>query len=139
MISRNWFLERVLKLGLTPVAKEYLCVRTRLQYHVQMSHASSSSVLNMSRPPNLRPSRRREMETRLPLRLQIRLASNTLNLPSLVSILVFLSPGPCQPSMVYRYLRTLEGVSPPLSLTHLSCQTTAKAFVATREFRVVVV
>ena len=34
--------------------------------------------------------------------------------------------------MVFRYLRTLEGVSPPLSLTHLSCQTTAKAFVATR-------
>ena len=33
--------------------------------------------------------------------------------------------------MVFRYLRTLEGVSPPLSLTHLSCQTTAKAFVAT--------
>ena len=24
--SRNWFLERVLKLGLTPVAKEYQCV-----------------------------------------------------------------------------------------------------------------
>lgn len=40
--------------------------------------------------------------------------------------------GPCQPSMVFRYLRTFEGVSPPLSLTHLSCQTTAKAFVATR-------
>jgi hypothetical protein len=35
---------------------------------------------------------------------------------------------------VYRYLRTLEGVSPPLSLTHLSCQTTAKAFTATRAF-----
>ena len=34
--------------------------------------------------------------------------------------------------MVFRYLRTLEGVSPPLSLTHLSCQTTAKAFIATR-------
>lgn len=34
--------------------------------------------------------------------------------------------------MVYRYLRTLEGVTPPLSLTHLSCQITAKAFVATR-------
>ena len=33
--------------------------------------------------------------------------------------------------MVFRYLRTLEGVSPPLSLTHLSCQTTAKAFIAT--------
>lgn len=41
--------------------------------------------------------------------------------------------GPCQPSMVFRYLRTLEGVSPPLSLTHLSCQTTAKSFVASRE------
>lgn len=35
--------------------------------------------------------------------------------------------------MVYRYLRNLEGVSPPLSLTHLSCQATAKAFTATRE------
>lgn len=41
--------------------------------------------------------------------------------------------GPCQPSMVYRYLRNLEGVSPPLSLTHLACQTTAKAFTATRK------
>lgn len=40
--------------------------------------------------------------------------------------------GPCQPSMVCRYLRNLEGVSPPLSLTHLACQTTAKAFTATR-------
>jgi hypothetical protein len=34
--------------------------------------------------------------------------------------------------MVYRFLRTLEGLSPPLTLTHLSCQTTAKAFTATR-------
>ena len=42
--------------------------------------------------------------------------------------------GPPQPSMVYRYLRMLEGVSPPLALTHLSCQTSAKAFVATREY-----
>lgn len=42
--------------------------------------------------------------------------------------------GPCQPSMVFRYLRTLEGVSPPLALSHLVCQTTAKAFVATRAF-----
>lgn len=24
---RNWFLERILKLGLTPIAKEYQCVR----------------------------------------------------------------------------------------------------------------
>lgn len=35
--------------------------------------------------------------------------------------------------MVYRYLRNLEGVSPPLSLTHLACQTTARAFTATRK------
>ena len=42
--------------------------------------------------------------------------------------------GPCQPSMVFRYLRTLEGVSPPLSLSHLTCQTTAKAFIATRTY-----
>lgn len=42
--------------------------------------------------------------------------------------------GPCQPSMVYRYLRMLEGVSPPLSLTQLSCQTTAKAFIVTRTY-----
>lgn len=42
--------------------------------------------------------------------------------------------GPCQPSMVFRYLRTLEGVSPPLALSHLACQTTAKAFIATRAY-----
>lgn len=29
--SRNWFLERVLKLGLTPLAKEYQCVGTHLR------------------------------------------------------------------------------------------------------------
>lgn len=40
--------------------------------------------------------------------------------------------GPCQPSMVYRYLRSLEGVSPPLALINLACQNTAKAFAATR-------
>jgi hypothetical protein len=36
--------------------------------------------------------------------------------------------------MVFRYLRTLEGVSPPLALSHLTCQTTAKAFIATCMF-----
>ena len=36
--------------------------------------------------------------------------------------------------MVFRYLRTLEGVSPPLALSHLVCQTTAKAFIATRGY-----
>lgn len=36
--------------------------------------------------------------------------------------------------MVFRYLRMLEGVSPPLQLTHLSCQATAKAFAATCKY-----
>ncbi|KAG5650671.1 hypothetical protein H0H81_011405 [Sphagnurus paluster] len=33
--------------------------------------------------------------------------------------------------MVFRYLRMLEGVSPPLSLTQTACQASAKAFTAT--------
>jgi hypothetical protein len=33
--------------------------------------------------------------------------------------------------MVFRYLRMLEGVSPPLALTHTACQASAKAFIAT--------
>jgi len=32
---------------------------------------------------------------------------------------------------VFRYLRMLEGVSPPLSLTHTACQASAKAFIST--------
>lgn len=35
--------------------------------------------------------------------------------------------------MVFRYLRQLEGVSPPLALTQTACQTSAKAFTATRK------
>ena len=36
--------------------------------------------------------------------------------------------------MVFRYLRMLEGVSPPLSLTHTACQASAKAFISTCMF-----
>jgi hypothetical protein len=89
---RNWFLERVLKLGLTPLAKEYQCCVT----------CPDSAIC-----------------ARL-LEEKWRQAYN--------AVFRF---GPCQPSMVYRYLRNLEGVSPPLALTHLACQTTAKAFTAT--------
>jgi len=89
---RNWFLERVLKLGLIPVAKEYQCSAT-------CPEPSTCARLVEEKWRN-----------------------------AYHSVFRF---GPCQPSMVYRYLRTLEGVSPPLSLTHLSCQTTAKAFTAT--------
>ncbi|KAF8824963.1 hypothetical protein F5879DRAFT_810800 [Lentinula edodes] len=89
---RNWFLERVLKIGLTSVAKEYQCC---------------SSCPD---PPLC--ARQLEEKWRQAYHAVFRF-------------------GPPQPSMVYRYLRQLEGVSPPLSLTHLACQTTAKAFIAT--------
>ncbi|EIW63429.1 uncharacterized protein TRAVEDRAFT_161742 [Trametes versicolor FP-101664 SS1] len=89
---RTWFLERVLKLGLVQIAKEYQC------------------CLSCPDPANCA----RLLEEKWKQAYQ--------------AVFRF---GPCQPSMVFRYLRTFEGVSPPLSLTHLSCQTTAKAFVAT--------
>ncbi|KAI0744173.1 hypothetical protein C8Q80DRAFT_1185413 [Daedaleopsis nitida] len=89
---RTWFLERVLKLGLVQIAKEYQCCA--------------------SCPDSANCARLLEEKWRQAYQAVFRF-------------------GPCQPSMVFRYLRTLEGVSPPLSLTHLSCQTTAKAFIAT--------
>ncbi|KAJ7783040.1 hypothetical protein B0H16DRAFT_1495132 [Mycena metata] len=89
---RNWFLERVLKLGLTMVAKEYQCCATC--------------------PDSANCARLLEEKWKQAYHAIFRF-------------------GPPQPSMVFRYLRMLEGVSPPLSLTNLSCQTTAKAFVAT--------
>ncbi|KAJ7594852.1 hypothetical protein C8J56DRAFT_1023330 [Mycena floridula] len=89
---RNWFLERVLKIGLTMVAKEYQCCGTC--------------------PDSANCARLLEEKWKQAYHAVFRF-------------------GPPQPSMVYRYLRMLEGVSPPLSLTHLSCQTTAKAFIAT--------
>ncbi|CAE6435316.1 unnamed protein product [Rhizoctonia solani] len=89
---RNWFLERVLKLGLVPIAREYQCSPTC--------------------PDPANCARQLEEKWRLGYHALFRF-------------------GPAQPSMVFRYLRQLEGVSPPLSLVHLACQTTAKAWVAT--------
>lgn len=89
---RNWFLERVLKLGLTLVAKEYQCCPTC--------------------PDSLICARQLEEKWR----------------QAYHSVFRF---GPPQPSMVFRYLRMLEGVSPPLSLTQTACQASAKAFTAT--------
>jgi hypothetical protein len=89
---RNWFLERVLKLGLTMVAKEYQCCPTC--------------------PDPAVCARLLEEKWR----------------QAYHSVFRF---GPPQPSMVFRYLRMLEGVSPALSLTHTACQSSAKAFVAT--------
>jgi len=45
--------------------------------------------------------------------------------------------GPAQPSMVFRYLRSLEGVGPPLALKELACQNHAKQWTATRELAMV--
>ncbi|KAF8629213.1 hypothetical protein AX17_005798 [Amanita inopinata Kibby_2008] len=89
---RNWFLERVLKLGLTMIAKEYQCCPT----------CCDTSAC----------ARLLEEKWRQAYHAVFRF-------------------GPPQPSMVFRYLRMLEGVSPPLSLTQTACQASAKAFTAT--------
>ncbi|KAF9566819.1 hypothetical protein CPC08DRAFT_703789 [Agrocybe pediades] len=89
---RNWFLERVLKLGLTTISKEYQCCAT----------CPDSSVCAKLLEEKWRQAYH--------------------------SVFRF---GPPQPSMVFRYLRMLEGVSPALALTHTACQASAKSFVAT--------
>ncbi|KAG6862219.1 hypothetical protein C0995_002149 [Termitomyces sp. Mi166 len=95
---RTWFLERVLKLGLTMIAKEYQCCATC--------------------PDSAMCARLLEEKWKQAyfavFRFEIRVMT-----------------GPPQPSMVFRYLRMLEGVSPPLSLTQTACQASAKAFTAT--------
>ncbi|KAF7298268.1 BTB domain-containing protein [Mycena chlorophos] len=88
---RNWFLERVLKLGLTRIDKEYQCCATC--------------------PDSANCARVLEDKWRQAYHAVFRI-------------------GPPRPSMVFRYLRQLE-VEKPLSMTHLSCQMSAKAFVAT--------
>ncbi|KIY44347.1 hypothetical protein FISHEDRAFT_51567 [Fistulina hepatica ATCC 64428] len=90
---RNWFLERLLKLGLTQIGREYQCCPTC--------------------PDPAACARALEEKWKQAYHS------------------VFRFVGAAQPSMVYRYLRMLEGVSPPLTLTHLACQTSAKAFVVT--------
>ncbi|KAG8960162.1 hypothetical protein FRC03_006992 [Tulasnella sp. 419] len=87
---RTWFLERVLKLGLVSIAKEYQCCPTC------PDPATCARMLEEKWRQNYN------------------------------SLFRF---GPVQPSMVYRYLRSLE-VSPPLLLTQLSCQMFAKNWIA---------
>ncbi|KAG5342923.1 hypothetical protein E4T56_gene16203 [Termitomyces sp. T112] len=89
---RTWFLERVLKLGLTMIAKEYQCCVT------------------CPDPP---------------------MCARLLEEKWKQAYFAVFRFGPPQPSMVFRYLRMLEGVSPPLSLTQTACQASAKAFTAT--------
>ena len=123
---RNWFLERVLKLGLTQIAKEYQCVRHPWILPVRLSEICSVQPA-LTLPRALVSSKR--SGGRLIMRSFVSVGSVSSFRRHRVSTY---PTGPCQPSMVYRYLRTLEGVTPPLSLTHLSCQITAKAFAATR-------
>ncbi|PVG00322.1 hypothetical protein CPB86DRAFT_701424 [Serendipita vermifera] len=87
---RNWFLERVLKLGTVSIAKEYQCCATC------PDPGACAKML--------------EDRWRAGYHALFRF-------------------GPAQPSMVFRYLRSLEGVSPPLALTHLACQSHAKTWV----------
>ncbi|KAH9993226.1 hypothetical protein BJV77DRAFT_1060258 [Russula vinacea] len=82
---RTWFLERVLKLGLTQIAKEYECC---------------PSCPDPSTCARLLDEKWRQ---------------------AYQAVFRF---GPCHP-------RWSSGVSPPLALSHLTCQTTAKAFIAT--------
>lgn len=125
-VRRNWFLERVLKLGLTQIAKEYQCV-----CHSWILFVLGSEMCSVRLVPTLPPapvsSKRNGGKP---------ITQFSVSVGFVPSFPPFTCPylyiGPCQPSMVYRYLRTLEGVTPPLSLTHLSCQITAKAFAATR-------
>ncbi|KZW00254.1 hypothetical protein EXIGLDRAFT_722308 [Exidia glandulosa HHB12029] len=89
---RNWFLERLLKLGLTNISAQYQCCPT----------CPDSSVC----------ARILEEKWKLGYSASFRF-------------------GPAQPSMVYRYLRLLEGISPPLALTQLACHNHAKSWIAT--------
>jgi hypothetical protein len=129
---RNWFLERVLKLGLTPVAKEYQCVCRLCSTAWKATHPYASAQLVPIQP--IVPVRwKKSGDKRITLSLDLVSPQSFIALLPIRSMIT----GPCQPSMVYRYLRTLEGISPPLSLTHLACQNTARAFVATRELTLV--
>ncbi|KZS98220.1 hypothetical protein SISNIDRAFT_476784 [Sistotremastrum niveocremeum HHB9708] len=88
---RTWFLERVLKLGLTNIGKEYQCCST------------CPDLVNCARLLDEKWKQGYQAAMRF---------------------------GACQPSILWRFMRMLE-VSPPLALTHLACQTTAKNFAAT--------
>jgi hypothetical protein len=63
---RTWFLERILKLGSTNIAREYQCVRNFPNHFRALSW--KNAVCYMSRTCRLRQAARGEMETRLPIR-----------------------------------------------------------------------
>ncbi len=73
-LRRNWFLERVLKLGLTMIAKEYQCVSPYIDT-LPSIRGIHSPVPILPRFNQLCSPARREMATSLPCCLQIRCAA----------------------------------------------------------------
>ena len=72
VFRRNWFLERVLKLGLTPLAKEYQCVRPCPLFSLYTFSSIIHVVLavpDLPRSSQLRPSTRGKVETGVQRRL----------------------------------------------------------------------
>jgi hypothetical protein len=126
---RNWFLERVLKLGLTMVAKEYQCVGT---LHLSsLPGIMKSKYKCLTCPDPAVCARLLEEKWRQAYHSVFRFGG--LQVTWLIASSRAYVTGPPQPSMVFRYLRMLEGVSPPLALTQTACQATAKAFIVTRD------
>ena len=108
----------MLKLGLVQIAKEYECVRPLSLPEHELQHVARV-LLNI------------KFNKQCPSCPDPQTCARLLDDKWRQAYQAVFRFGPCQPSMVFRYLRTLEGVSPPLALSHLVCQTTAKAFIAT--------
>ena len=68
---RTWFLERVLKLGLTQIAKEYQCVRVKSLLPVSAAFIRSI-VFYMSRLTDMCTTPRGEVETSISSCLSLR-------------------------------------------------------------------
>lgn len=68
---RNWFLERVLKLGLTMIAKEYQCVCEFHFSYIVSPNLALNTVPHVPRSSDMRSSLGREMATGLSRRLPL--------------------------------------------------------------------
>ena len=79
---RTWFLERVLKLGLAQIAKEYECVRVTLSSSKGLnSDMQTTAVRNVPGPIQLRAPGRRKVASSLPSRLPLRALPTQHGLP----------------------------------------------------------
>lgn len=137
---RTWFLERVLKLNMVPIAKEYTCVRQSMltrpnaeQALISTCHCAwLNSALHVQihrTAPDCWTRNGNQELARSPGSVSLAVFNNTVDVHA--TYLRSTSPGPIQPSMVFRYLRSLEGGSQTFTLTHHACQQTAKLWVST--------